>query len=178
MGRAAAALRRMSRARIEALDPTHSMLLQAPAGSGKTTVLTATCTWRCSGSVDAPEEVLAMTFHPQSGRRDAPARDRALHAPTSDAMIGIPGAVLRPRRSVIGPWLGSAGNPSRLGSIPSMRELLAGKPVAGRLTRQPGSADRGRPGALYRRAARRCLGLPPSEPQIAQATDLVFDPAR
>ena len=49
------------RAREEATDPTRSIVLQAPAGSGKTTVLTARF-MRLLASVDEPEEILAVTF--------------------------------------------------------------------------------------------------------------------
>lgn len=49
------------RARREALAPTRSLLLQAPAGSGKTTVLTARFL-ALLAVVDAPEEILAITF--------------------------------------------------------------------------------------------------------------------
>ena len=49
------------RAREEATDPTRSIVLQAPAGSGKTTVLTARF-MRLLESVDEPEEILAVTF--------------------------------------------------------------------------------------------------------------------
>jgi len=50
-----------ARAREEATDPTRSIVLQAPAGSGKTTVLTARF-MRLLESVDEPEEILAVTF--------------------------------------------------------------------------------------------------------------------
>ncbi|MFI4869413.1 MAG: UvrD-helicase domain-containing protein, partial [Steroidobacterales bacterium] len=57
----AAALELDQRARHEALDVQRSMLLQAPAGSGKTTVLTARFL-ALLAAVDAPEEILAITF--------------------------------------------------------------------------------------------------------------------
>ena len=56
-----AALELDRRARQEALDVRRSMLLQAPAGSGKTTVLTARFL-ALLAAVDAPEEILAITF--------------------------------------------------------------------------------------------------------------------
>lgn len=47
--------------RLEALDPTHSFIVQAPAGSGKTELLTRrVLTLLCT--VNEPEEILAITF--------------------------------------------------------------------------------------------------------------------
>ena len=48
-------------ARNRASDPRRSILLQAPAGSGKTTVLTERLL-RLLSVVDQPEEILAITF--------------------------------------------------------------------------------------------------------------------
>ena len=49
------------RAREEASDPSRSIVLQAPAGSGKTTVLTQRFL-KLLATVDEPEEILAVTF--------------------------------------------------------------------------------------------------------------------
>lgn len=49
------------KARIEATDPTLSCLLQAPAGSGKTEVLTQRLL-RLLSRVDEPEHIIALTF--------------------------------------------------------------------------------------------------------------------
>ena len=48
-------------AREYATDPRRSILLQAPAGSGKTTVLTQRLL-RLLAEVQEPEEILAITF--------------------------------------------------------------------------------------------------------------------
>ena len=56
-----AAVRADEAARARASDPRESIVLQAPAGSGKTTVLTQRLL-RLLTEVDDPQEILAITF--------------------------------------------------------------------------------------------------------------------
>ncbi|HEX9473806.1 MAG TPA: UvrD-helicase domain-containing protein, partial [Steroidobacteraceae bacterium] len=70
------ALRADADARATALDTRRSFLLQAPAGSGKTTVLSCRLLALLT-TVDEPEEILALTF---TRKAAAEMRTRVLHA--------------------------------------------------------------------------------------------------
>src|SRR5215813_10895157 len=80
------------RAREDATDPRLSVLLQAPAGSGKTTVLTQRLL-RLLAQVDEPEEILAITF---TRKAAAEMRARVVSALRGEIDSGSPqGARLR-----------------------------------------------------------------------------------
>src|SRR5580704_14617536 len=166
-----------ARARREALDIQRSMLLQAPAGSGKTTVLTARFL-ALLGAVDAPEEILAITF---TRKAAAEMRQRVLAALQAASagreVLGIAPQLLRVamQRDAARGW-NLLRNPSRLRieTIDALNHWLATQlPIASRsgATLEIASA----PAPLYRRAARACLQLAAEDRDAAAAAELLFD---
>ena len=146
-------------ARRAALAVDRSIVLQAPAGSGKTTVLTARVL-SLLAQVDAPEEILAITF---TRKAAAEMRARILAAleaaRTGGAVPGIDAAVLAAaaRRDQERGWQ-LLQNPGRLRvqTIDALNHWLAGQlPVAARSGPAPRIAPTPKP--LYRRAALRAL---------------------
>ena len=165
------------RARREALDLRRSMLLQAPAGSGKTTVLTARFL-ALLAAVDAPEEILAITF---TRKAAAEMRQRILAAlqaaSAGQAIPGIDAGLLQAarERDIARGW-NLLHNPSRLRiqTIDALNHWLATQlPIAARAGPDLQIAPAAAP--LYRRAARRCLALAGQEPAVAAAAELLFD---
>lgn len=159
-------------ARLAALDTRHSILLQAPAGSGKTTVLV--CRYlRLLAEVDAPEAVLAITF---TRKAAAEMRGRVLEglalaaagaAPRNDGeRVVLEAAALALRRSRDCGWQ-LEHNPARLRiqTIDAANlAIVAQSPV------QAGSSTRARmaaqPEDLYRRAAAQTLQAAVDEPEL------------
>jgi ATP-dependent exoDNAse (exonuclease V) beta subunit len=172
-----AALELDQRARAEALDVQRSMLLQAPAGSGKTTVLTARFL-ALLATVDAPEEILAITF---TRKAAAEMRQRilaALQAAIEGQMVrGIAPPLLQAvrERDVARGW-SLLQNPSRLRveTIDALNHWLATQlPIAARSG--PNLEIAPAPAPLYRRAARRCLALAAEDREAAAAAELLFN---
>jgi len=172
-----AALELDQRARREALNVERSMLLQAPAGSGKTTVLTARFL-ALLAAVDAPEEILAITF---TRKAAAEMRHRVLAAlQAASAGQEIPGIApqllqaARERDQARG-W-NLLRNPSRLRieTIDALNHWLATQlPISARSG--PSLEIAPAPAPLYRRAARRCLELAAEDRDAAVAAELLFD---
>lgn len=164
-----------ARARLEALDPRRSLLLQAPAGSGKTTVLT--CRYLALlAVVDEPEQILAITF---TRKAAAEMRERVLKALRA-AAAGAPPTLETPHALAAlaqGAQRGWALLESpvrlRIQTIDALNHLLArALPV----TARGGAAlEIALPAtALYQRAARQCLRAALADVHTAAATERLF----
>ena len=165
------------RARREALEVHRSLLLQAPAGSGKTTVLTARFL-ALLAVVDAPEQILAITF---TRKAAAEMRHRILAAlQAANAGGQIPGidaqllqAVAQRDRSCDWQLLRNASR-LRVETIDALNHRLASAlPIAARSGPQLEITPT--PAPLYRRAARRALRDVQQEPESAAAAQLLFE---
>src|SRR5579863_5334296 len=150
------ALEQDTRARREALDTSRSLLLQAPAGSGKTTVLTARFL-ALLAVVNQPEEILAVTF---TRKAAAEMRLRVIAALESASMHGslrgIPDELLRAaaQRNLSQGW-DLLAQPSRLRiqTMDALNYWLANQlPISARAS--PGLQIAPDAQSLYRRAAR------------------------
>lgn len=163
-------------ARAAALDTRRSFLLQAPAGSGKTTVLTCRLL-ALLASVDAPEEVLAITF---TRKAAAEMRERVLQALqcAADGSGGrdleVPYAAAALQRDQAMGWRLLA-TPARLRvmTIDAFCQTLAAQlPIASRSGLRLEIAVPAQP--LYAAAARRVLELALAEPTLVAAAQLLF----
>jgi len=152
-------------ARIEAIDPRRSFIVQAPAGSGKTSLLTLRYL-RLLATVSSPEEIVAITFTRKAASEmrhrilgalaaasrplgaDARPHERDLHALATAAL-----AQSRARGWEL------ERNPARLHvqTIDGLNHWLAQRlPLAARIGLSATLVDDARP--LYREAARRLVG--------------------
>src|SRR6185437_12091650 len=164
-------------ARSAALIAQESLLLQAPAGSGKTTVLTARFLTLLA-DVDCPEEILAITF---TRKAAAEMRQRILMALQAaeggQVPSGLTAALLqraRQRDRQCGWEL--LRNPARLRveTIDALNNRLARMlPVSARAA--PGLTLARHPNALYQRAAVRTLEAAWLEPASRPAAQLLFE---
>jgi ATP-dependent exoDNAse (exonuclease V) beta subunit len=171
-----------SEARARSLDPARSILLEAPAGSGKTTVLTQRIL-RLLACVDEPEEVLAITF---TRKAAAEMRERVLAALQGGASAG-PGATSEhgqytrelaaaARRNSDRTRWELEENPARLRiqTIDSLNRSIASRlPIAARSG--GGLEVHERAGELYRLAARRALEDAESMADLQVDTGLLFE---
>jgi ATP-dependent helicase/nuclease subunit A len=164
-------------ARERAIDPSQSVILQAPAGSGKTTVLTQRLL-RLLAVVDEPEEILAITF---TRRAAAEMRARVLRALRGQVPDDAQGERLRQlaaaalQRSQARGWR-LAQDPGRLRiqTIDSFNFRLASQlPV----TARAGSdlLVSARPEELYLLAARETLLAAEEDAELSADLELMFE---
>jgi ATP-dependent helicase/nuclease subunit A len=165
-------------AREYATDPRRSILLQAPAGSGKTTVLTQRLL-RLLAEVDDPEEILAITF---TRKAAAEMRARVLKAlrgeiDTNTAqgrrLQALASAALK--RGATRGW-NLAQDPGRLRiqTIDSFNFRLASQlPVTAKAGGALTITDR--PWELYNRAARGTLVAAESDPILSADIEFLFE---
>jgi ATP-dependent helicase/nuclease subunit A len=165
-------------AREYATDPRRSILLQAPAGSGKTTVLTQRLL-RLLAEVDEPEEILAITF---TRKAAAEMRARVLRALRGEIdtnteqgrrLQALASAALQ--RGAARGW-NLAQDPGRLRiqTIDSFNFRLASQlPVTAKAGGSLTITDR--PWELYSRAARATLVAAESDPILSEDIEFLFE---
>jgi ATP-dependent exoDNAse (exonuclease V) beta subunit len=164
------------RARELASDPRHSVLLQAPAGSGKTTVLTQRLL-RLLAEVDEPEEILAITF---TRKAAAEMRARVIgalrsdpQAPGGEHLREVAAAALD--RSARRGW-NLPEDPARLSiqTIDSFNFRLASQlPISARAGGSLMVIDR--PCELYHSAARQTLRAAEADAALAADVERLFE---
>lgn len=148
--------------RAAALDPRRSCIVQAPAGSGKTELLTQRFL-RLLAAVNEPEEVVAVTF---TRKAAAEMRQRVLQALAAAA--GDPPAAAHERQrhafaraardhgEARGWELAATPNRLRIQTLDALCAAIARQlPRSAGLGGPPAVASEAQP--LYRAAARRCL---------------------
>jgi ATP-dependent exoDNAse (exonuclease V) beta subunit len=165
-------------ARTAASAPTESVLLEAPAGSGKTAVLTRRFL-RLLAMVDDPAEILAITFTRKAAAQMQARVMRALREefppddPEADELRTLAHAALA--RAAARGW-GIDRNPQslRIQTIDALNYWLASQlPVASRSGGVLNVIDSA--AELYRRAARHTLLAAESDPQLAAHAQLLFE---
>ena len=176
-GGAAAAAQADDLARERAIDPRLSVILQAPAGSGKTTVLTQRLL-RLLAVVDEPEEILAITF---TRRAAAEMRARVLRAlrgeVAEDAQgvrLGQLAAAALERSQARGWRLAQDPGRLRIQTIDSFNFRLASQlPVTARAG--SGLTVSSRPEELYLLAARETLLAAEEDADLGADLGLLFE---
>jgi ATP-dependent helicase/nuclease subunit A len=173
-----AARRADTEARRTATEPQRSILLQAPAGSGKTAVLTQRFLGLLS-AVDDPGEILAITF---TRKAAADMRRRVTGALRGEIADSDPcAAELRRlaasalKHAATRGWnLAQDTGSLRIQTIDSFNYWLAWQlPVAARTGGALAVTEV--PEELYRRAARRTLAGADAEAQLAADTGVLFE---
>jgi ATP-dependent exoDNAse (exonuclease V) beta subunit len=158
-----------ARAREEALDTTRSFIVQAPAGSGKTTVLTQRYL-RLLTTVEEPEQVLAITFTRKAAGEMRERVQRAFDGTSparseADRLTLELAARVREHAAARGWGLEESAARLRIQTIDAFNAYLANAmPITSRSGFGRGIADA--PEDLYASAARETLRDAESDPQL------------
>ncbi len=172
--------RRDAAARAAAIDPSGSVLLEAPAGSGTTSVLTRRFL-ELLRTVDDPGEILAITF---TRKAAAEMRARVMRALRGEFAADDPEAALLGSLAQQALAHGAARGWSLLSQPQSLRIqtidafnywLASQLPVASRAAGVLTVTESA--GELYRRAARATLLAADTEPALAGDARLLFERA-
>jgi len=165
-------------ARTAATAPAESVLLEAPAGSGKTAVLTRRFL-RLLATVEDPGQILAITFTRKAAaemrarviralRGEFPPEDPEAAELTALARVALAHAAAR------GWDIDTNPQSLRIQTIDGLNYWLASQlPVASRTGGVLNVIDSA--GELYQRAARRTLLAAESDPQLATDSRLLFE---
>ncbi|HTU66225.1 MAG TPA: UvrD-helicase domain-containing protein [Steroidobacteraceae bacterium] len=164
-------------ARETALDPSRSFIVQAPAGSGKTTVLTQRYL-KLLATVDDPEQVLAITF---TRKAAGEMRERVQKALEGDLAVKSPADALtldlaraaKARAAQRGWGLEESAARLRIQTIDAFNGQLAGSlPITSRHGFGHAIADE--PGDLYAAAARETLRLADDDAELRPALERIL----
>ena len=166
-----------ARAREQALDVGHSFIVQAPAGSGKTTVLTQRYL-KLLCSVEQPEQVLAITF---TRKAAGEMRERVQKALDGDIAVRSDAdrltlelaARVRAHAAALGWGLEESAARLRIQTIDAFNAYLANAmPITARSGFGRGIADA--PEDLYALAARETLRYAESDPGLQVPFELIM----
>ena len=158
-----------AQARAQALDVSHSFMVQAPAGSGKTTVLTQRYL-RLLANVDEPEQVLAITFTRKAAgemrQRVQEALDGAIKVRSDADRVTVElAAAVRAHAASRGWGLEESSARLRIQTIDAFNAYLANAmPITSRSGFGRGIADE--PNDLYAIAARETLRQAETDPDL------------
>ena len=169
-------------AREQALDPSRSISLEAPAGSGKTSILVQRFLGLLA-TVDEPEQILAITF---TRKAAGEMRERVLRALRGEPALGretgrfassdpldAQASAARARSVARGWQLDASPGRLRIQTIDALNRALAARlPIAARGAGELQIAEQ--PRVLYRAAARRALLDAESDPVLRADAELLF----